>query len=126
VEASIQGRRTLIEVDDANRIHLEANEVVFASRKNGCYLSEDEEAASGPQLQDYSEVGSDERRSAPGDLKHRTKEMIATCNWEDAVEIADDLRSVANGILREHQAVEGVVLETGSQGVLIEGAVDGE
>ena len=43
---------------------------------------------------------------------------------EDFVEVADDLRGVADRILGKHHAVERVVLEPGAQRLFVERAVD--
>ena len=52
--------------------------------------------------------------------------MMADGWWKDAIEIADDLRRVANGILREEHAIESVLLEAGAQRSFIEGAVESQ
>jgi hypothetical protein len=126
VKRSIERSVALIEVDDPDGVHLNADEVVVWIGKNGSDLSEDEKSASSANLKDESEVGSNERRSAPGDLKHGTKEMMTARGREDAIDVADDLRSVSNWIAGEHDAVERVILETGAKNGFIEGSVDGD
>ena len=87
-------------------------------------LGQDQQPQPGAELQHQGQLGGDQRRRAPLDLHHRPEQVVAVGRWEDLVQVAEDLGGVADRVLGEQHAVEGVVLEPGAQHVLVEGAVE--
>jgi len=123
VQGGVERRSALVEVDYAHGVHLQAQQVVVAGGKNRRDLGQNQQPQARAELQHQRQVRGDQRRSAPGNLRHRPEQVMALGGREDLVQVADDLRSVADRVAREQDAVERVILQSRPQHVLIESAI---
>ena len=116
----------MIEIHYTDCIHLQANQIVLRPGKNRRNLGQNQQPQPGAELQNHCHLRGNKSRCAPFDLNHRPEQIVAGGNREDLVQVAEDLRRVADGILWKHHAVQRVVLDPRAQRVFSKGAVDGQ
>ena len=111
----VERGRALIEIDHADGVHLQAHQIVLPFGQDRRDLGQNQQPQPRAEFQHDTQIRRDQRRRAPGDLHHRPEQMMAVGRREDFIQVAEDLRRVADRIFRKHHAVQRVILEPGAQ-----------
>ena len=122
----IEERALLIEVDAAEDVHLQADEVELLPGQDGDELPHDQEPRAHAELEDQRQIDRDQRRRAPGHLHHRTEQVVIARHGEELPNHAQVLRRVANQILRRQHGAQRVGAHACLHRVFIDRAVDAQ
>ena len=116
----------LIEVHASEDVHLETHQIQILLRQDGQQLAHHQESRAHAELEYQRQIDRDERRRAPGDLHHRTEEVMVERHREKRAQGAEILRRVANEILRRQHATQGVVAHANLHRVFTGGAMNAQ
>src|SRR4029078_8449240 len=109
----VDGDRALVEVDDAERVQVEADQVFVAFLQDQADAPEDGDAVALvlADLVEHRELEIDYHRGAPVDLHQRAEEVAAAFQREESRQAAQHLTDAMQRVPREQDVAQHTAVE---------------